>query len=334
MREGEVPLADIGSRGGGWEVPDALQPRPDEWSFDVERVVDSIVGLSARVPDDAFTAEILGTERAGHGVVIEGGLVLTIGYLVTEADRIWLTAHDGQMISADVVGYDFDSGFALVRPLGRLNAAALPLGRADRASVGSQMLVAGAGGLKRSLTTRLIGRQMFAGYWEYLLDAALFVAPAHPFWGGTALIDGSGRLIGIGSLQLERAVHGGSEPINMMVPIDLLPPILDDLVRLGRPNRPARPWLGLYASDVAEGVVVIGLANKGPAAEAGVQTGDLIIAVGERKPEDLSGLFQLVWALGAAGVEVPLKLLRSGRTLDVKILSGDRAAYLKRPRLH
>ena len=226
-----------------------------------------MVGLRAIVPDDAFTAETLGTERAGNGVLIrENGLVLTIGYLITEAETIWLHLSDGRAVPGHVLGYDQETGFGLVQALARSIVPAMPLGNSAAVQVGERVVVGGAGGRQRSVAARIVGKQEFAGYWEYVLDEAIFTAPAHPNWGGTALIGPAGELLGIGSLQLERArERGAAEHLNMVVPIDLLKPILDDLLTYGRRNRPPRPWLGLYATEVEDAVVVVGLADRGPA---------------------------------------------------------------------
>jgi S1-C subfamily serine protease len=185
------------------------------------------------------------------------------------------------------------------------------------------------------VAAEIVAKQEFAGYWEYLLDEALFTAPAHPNWGGTAVIGPAGDLLGIGSLQLERAREKGrTQNINMNVPIDLLPPILDDMLTLGRPNAPARPWLGLYATEVEDRVVIMGLANRGPAEKADLRTGDVIIAVGGKEVSDLGALFRKIWSLGNAGVEVPLTVWRDGDTFEMRINSADRNRYLKKPSVH
>ena len=167
-----------------------------------------------------------------------------------------------------------------------------------------------------------------------MLDEAIFTAPAHPNWGGTAVIGPHGDLLGIGSLHLEQPRGQGTEHLNMVVPIDLLKPILDDLLTLGRRNRPARPWLGLYATEVDDRVVVVGLSSRGPAKKADLRTGDIVLAVGGTEVSDLAGLFRRIWSLGNAGVEVPLKIYRDGRTFELKVPSADRRKFLKGPRLH
>lgn len=319
-----------------WNVPPAQQPRPEDYGYDLDRALSAVVGLRAMVPDDAFTAGILGTERAGNGVVIDrSGMVLTIGYLVTEAETIWLSLIDGRVVPGHALAYDAVTGFGLVQALGRMDLPALPLGRSAAVAVGEPVVVAGAGGRRRSVAARVVGRQEFAGYWEYLLEDALFTAPAHPHWGGTAVIGPAGDLLGIGSLQLEQsAEEGEAEQLNMIVPIDLLKPILDDLMSTGRANRPPRPWLGLYATEAEGKVVVVGMADEGPAERADLKVGDIVLAVAGQPVGDLAGFFRRVWALGDAGVEVPLAVFRDGRIHELRVASTDRNRLLKGGRLH
>jgi S1-C subfamily serine protease len=234
-----------------------------------------------------------------------------------------------------VLGFDQETGFGLVQALARLDLPALQIGESSSVPVGERVVVAGAGGRERSVAARIAARQEFAGYWEYVLDEAIFTTPAHPNWGGTALIGPGGDLLGIGSLQLERAREaGGSEHLNMIVPIDLLKPILDDILTYGRRNRPPRPWLGLYATEMEDKVIIVGLAGRGPAQRANLRTGDVVLAVGGTEVSELAGLFRTIWSLGDAGVEVPLLIYRDGRTFELRIPSGDRNRFLKGPSLH
>ena len=212
-----------------WKVPAAVQPRLEDYSFDLERALSAVVGLHSIVPGDAFTADTLGTERAGNGVLIDDGLIVTIGYLITEAETVWLHLADGRVVQGHVLGIDQESGFGLVQAFGQLDLAPLPLGSSAAAALNDRIVVGGIGGRTRSLAGRIAAKQEFAGYWEYLLDEAIFTHPAHPNWGGTGLISAAGELIGIGSLQLEREHGGKSEHLNMNVPIDLLKPVLEDL---------------------------------------------------------------------------------------------------------
>jgi S1-C subfamily serine protease len=317
-----------------WKVPPAFQPRSGDYTFDLDRVLSSVVGLHSIIPNDAFTAETLGTERAGNGVVIDDGLVLTIGYLITEAEAVWLHLGDGRVMEGHALGFDAVSGFGLVQALGRMDIEPLPIGSSSATQIGDRVVVGGAGGRTRSVASQIAAKQEFAGYWEYLLDEAIFTFPAHPNWGGTGAISSRGELIGIGSLQLERERGGRAEHVNMIVPIDLLKPILDDLRKYGKVNRPARPWLGMYSTEIDNRVVVIGIAGNGPAARAELKAGDVILAVKGEKITSQSGFYRKLWSLGSAGVDVPLTVHHEGVTFDVVLASTDRTKLLKGPRLH
>ncbi|MBR0968523.1 serine protease [Bradyrhizobium diazoefficiens] len=317
-----------------WRVPPANQPRASDYEFDLDRALASVVGLHAIIPPDAFSAETLGTERAGNGVVIDDGLVLTIGYLITEAESVWLHRADGRVVEGHALGFDSVTGFGLVQALGQLDVEPLPLGVSAETRLGDRVVVGGAGGRTRSVASQIVAKQEFAGYWEYLLDEAIFTYPAHPNWGGTALLNARGELIGIGSLQLERERDGKAEHVNMIVPIDLLKPVLDDLRKFGRVNKPARPWLGLYSTEIDNRVVVIGISANGPAARAELKTGDVILAVDGEKVTSQTGFYKKMWGLGAAGVDVPLTVHHEGVTFDVTVTSTDRFKLLKAPKLH
>lgn len=320
-----------------WRIPPEFQPDPDALAYDLDRALASVVALRATVPDDAFTAEALGTERAGQGAVIrEDGLVLTIGYLIVEAEEVWLTTREGRAVQAHVVAYDHTSGFGLVQALSPLGVPALALGDSRNAEVGESVVVGGAGGREHSLAARVVARQEFAGYWEYLLDDAIFTAPAHPNWGGTALLGARGELLGIGSLQLQyRAPGRGIMPLNMSVPIDGLRPILDDLLTRGGVSGPPRPWLGLYVTlDEGERVVVVGLAGDGPAKRAELRAGDVLRAVAGKPVHSLADFFRALWGLGTAGVDVPLTVEREGDVFELRVGSADRNRFLKPARRH
>jgi S1-C subfamily serine protease len=318
-----------------WEAPLDIQPKSDEFDFDLDRALESVVALRAEIPEDAFTASILGTERAGTGLAIgENGLVLTIGYLVTEAQSVWLTSADGRVTAAHPLAYDQESGFGLVQALGPLGLPALPLGRSNKAKIGDPVVLA-AGGRSQSVRARIIGKQEFTGYWEYQLDEAIFTAPAHPYWGGAGLIGADGALLGVGSLHVQQVTEQGQErDINMIVPIDLLGPILDDLATYGRVNKPARPWLGVYSAEGEGRVVVVDVAEGGPAADGDLRRGDIITAVRDSGIDSLADFYRKVWASGEAGVEIPIEVVRDRRSMWLRIKSADRNRYLKKPRLH
>ncbi len=300
--------------------------------MNIEKILPSVVAVRASVPDDAYTANTLGTKREGSGVVIrDNGLVLTIGYLITEAEEVWLTRHDGRVVAAHPMAYDQATGFGLVQALGPLDLPALELGRSDEAKLGDSVVL--ADGMGETVEATIIAKQEFAGYWEYLLDEAIFIAPAHPSWGGAALIDAEGKLIGLGSLRLQIAQKSEVADINMVVPIDLLPPILDDLLRHGQVNKPPRPWLGAFTVESDGDVIVSGLADGGPAAQAGMRPGDIISEIRNSEVDGLADLYRKVWSSGPVGTELPMRIVRDGRETWLRLKSGDRSAYLKKPQM-
>jgi S1-C subfamily serine protease len=316
-------------------VPAAAQPQPGNYGFDLDAALEAVVGLHALVPTGAFTAETLGTERTGNGVVIDKGLVLTVGYLIMEAETVWIHHNEGGAVEGHVLGFDYESGLGLVQALGRLDVSPLAFGASHDAGIGSRIVTGGAGGRAHSLVGSIVAREPFAGYWEYALEEAIFVAPAHPNWGGTALISERGDLIGIGSLQLETVSEGNrARQVNMMVPTDLLKPLLPDLTAYGRVNKPPRPWLGLYATEIDDSVVVADTASKGPAAKAELKTGDVVLAVKGEAVTTLLDFYRKLWALGTAGVDVPLTLKSGGVTFDVTLKSVDRAKMMRAPKMH
>jgi S1-C subfamily serine protease len=320
---------------GDWSFPANLQPKPEELHFDFDAAMRSVVLVHAEIPDDAFTASILGTERIGHGAVIAAdGLVLTIGYLITEAESIWLTRYDGTVVQGHALAYDQASGFGLVLPLGHLGGPFLERGSAAAVAVDDDVIVVAHGGRARCLAAKVIARREFAGYWEYLLENALFTSPPHPQWGGTALLGLDGRLLGIGSLILQEAVEGDKFDANMFVPIDLLEPILDDMLRLGRPGGPVRPWLGMYITPTQGQLVVGGLTQGGPAHRAGIRLGDVVIEVNGSPVMQLADVFRKLWSAGPAGASIPITLARGGSRSQIQVASADRNDFLTKPKRH
>ncbi len=317
-----------------WSFPPDLQPQADEVRFDLAAALRSVVMLRSEIPADAFTAVVLGTELYGNGVVIrDDGLILTIGYLTVEAESIWLTANDGTVVPGHALGYDFASGFGLVLPLGSLGVSPLALGSAQALAEGDEVYVVGRGGRSHALTARVFAKREFSGYWEYVLDEALFTTPPHPEWSGAALLDREGRLVGIGSLFMQETVGDEEVRGNMFVPIDLLRPILDDMVKRGRSTEPPRPWLGMYTVELQGRLIVNGLANRGPAEVAEIQPGDVVTEVAGQRVGRLAELFRAIWRQGPAGTDIPLTLLREGVPLHVVVRSADRSDFFRKPSL-
>jgi S1-C subfamily serine protease len=318
------------------EIPLSAQPRQEELSYDLEKALSSIVAVRTQIPEDAMTARMLGTERAGHGVVIrESGLIVTIGYLVTEAETIWIVDNNGRATAGHTAGYDQETGFGLVQALGRLDLPALEMGSSADLKRGESVVLAGHGGRSNAISARVQAKREFAGYWEYLLDEAIFTAPPHPTWGGAGLIGHDGTLRGIGSLFVQQVVQGGdSVDGNMIVPIDILKPILDELLTYGKTQKPPRPWLGMMTTEMDEALVVAGVVEGGPAQQADVRVGDFVLGVNGEPVKELAQMFRRVWATGEAGVGIPLTLSRDGEMIDITVRSVNRRDLLKAPQLH
>ena len=294
------------------------------------RARQSMVTLRSTIPEDAYTAPLLGSMREGSGVVIlDSGLILTMGYLIMEADEIWITRHDGKVIAGHALAVDQETGFGLVQAMGPLDLQAIALGNSSKAKVGDAIRIIDGNG--EETAGEIVARQEFAGYWEYLVDDAIFTAPAHSSWGGAALLDEEGALLGVGSLRLQMASGGEIADINMTVPIDLLKPILDDLLRRGSAARPPRPWLGAFTAEQNGKVVVMSVADGGPADKAGLQTGDIISDLRNKEVDSLAEFYRMLWSSGPVGTEFPMRVVRDGRETWLRVKSGDRNAILKKP---
>lgn len=320
----------------GPEIPANLRPRARDYAFDLDEALAAVFSIRTHIPEDAFTANTLGQERGGNAVLISrDGLFVTIGYLVTEAESVWLFDGRSVAVPGHVVGYDQETGFGLVQALQKVDAQPFELGSSDALRAGDPIVLAGCGGPKHAVAGQVVSRREFAGYWEYLLDSAIFTAPPHPLWGGAALIGSDGTLRGIGSLYVQQS-QGGKESVdvNMVVPIDILKPIMEELLRYGRTSKPPRPWLGMFTTEVDGRVVVAGVAENGPAQRASVQLGDIVLGVAGQPVGDMVSMFRKIWSQGPAGAEIPLNLQRSGEIVEVYVRSISRADLLKSPQLH
>jgi len=312
---------------------DAVLPRLDELPYDVGGIEASLVGIQAKVPADAFTAQLLGTTRAGTGIVInDKGLVLTIGYAILEATEVILATPDGDVIEARVTGYDYESGFGLVSALEPLDQPVLELGDSSGTGERDPVLIAAFGGLEHMSTGLLVSRREFAGYWEYLLDEALFTSPPHGAWSGAALVDANGRLIGVGSLYVEDAIPGSTPlPGNMFIPIELFSSVFGSPAAGHRIRRRSRPWLGMFTAEADGNLVIVGVLPSGPAARAGLKAGDIVLRVCDSPLASLADMYRKTWSLGEAGADVPMTLRREADTFDVVVASGNRYDHLKLP---
>jgi S1-C subfamily serine protease len=298
-----------------------------------EEVLKAVVKIRATVPKEARTAASLGTERVGSGVLIDSkGLILTTGYLIIESEAIEVTGPERKVVQASFVGYDHVTGFGLLRTHTPLNVEPMKLGQSSKITEGDPVMVAAYGGADEAIGARVIIRQDFVGFWEYLLENAIYTSPPIAEFGGAALIGPDARLLGIGSLYAQLPIPGvGSLPCNVFIPIDLLPPVLDDLVTAGRPKKPPRPWLGISAEAAHRRVFATRVTPGGPAEQAGIQADDLLLKVNGKAVEGLADFYREVWSLGNAGVEVTLSLLRGTEIRDITVRSGDRYQFLQQP---
>lgn len=297
----------------------------------VEELAAAIVKVKTVVPGDARSAKTLGTEREGTGTLIGGdGLVVTIGYLILEADRVELVTQSGQKVPAEVVGYDYESGFGLVRAMSKLPAKPLKLGDSGTVKVKDRVLAFNHAGADDARPALVVSRRTFAGYWEYMLDSAIFTAPPMMDWSGAALVTQDGKLVGVGSLIVNDPAEGESiGPGNMFVPIDELKPIMADLLTQGRPAAPPRPWLGINSEEVRGRLFVTRVQDGTPAHKAGIEKGDIILGVGGKPVSSLAEFYRALWGTGPAGVDVKLNVLQGVAPTEITVKSGDRYRWLK-----
>ncbi len=295
-----------------------------------DRLLAAVVGVRAVVPDDARTAEALGTRRTGSGVVIDAnGLVVTIGYLIMEASHVEIVVTEGRVVAAEILAYDHESGFGLLRASEPIGVTPMRLGTSEGLVRGDQLLVSGFGGPLAARAAVLVSRRDFAGYWEYLLEDAIFTSPPYPMFGGAALVNADGELVGIGSLVVADAYDGQQTlPGNMFVPVDRLNDVLADLLTAGRSSA-TRPWLGIYLSEIEGLLTVQRLAAEGPAAAAGMQRGDIILGVAGQPVASMADFYRKLWAVGAPGDTIPLTLLKGARMHELNVTAGDRYQWLR-----
>lgn len=310
----------------GWTCGSA---RAQNTSFD--ELLSGVVRIKTFINPDGRTLENLGRDREGSGIVIDdNGLILTIGYLIVEAHTAEIVTNDGHAVPADIVGYDHDTGFGLLKAIAPLKVRPLLLGKSADVKTGDPVVVAGYGGAARAVPVRVVSKREFAGYWEYLLDDAIFTSPPYPAWSGAALLNHEGKLVGVGSLVVgDTAEKGGGAPGNVFVPIDLLPPILGDLLTTGHSATPPKPWIGVNTQDIGGHVFVTRVSPGAPADKAGLKRGDLIVGVNGAAAKGLPDFYRKMWAQGTAGASIPLDILRGGEHLRVDVPSMSRLDHLK-----
>jgi len=297
----------------------------------VDKLLEAIVGVRTRVPEDARTAQALGTQRVGSGVVIDAsGLIVTVGYLILEASYVQVMVAENTLLDAEILAYDHDTGFGLLRASEPLDVTPMVLGESSGLRKGDQLLVSGFGGRQAARPAVLVSRRNFAGYWEYLLEDAIYTAPPYPLFGGAALVNGQGELVGIGSLMVADAYRGDQPlPGNVFLPVDQLKSVLGDLLTVGRSTTVSRPWLGIYVNEVDGLLIVHRLAVDGPAADAGMQAGDIVLGVAGQPVTSMEDFYRKLWATGGPGDAIALTVLKGAQIHEVKVTAGDRYKWLR-----
>jgi S1-C subfamily serine protease len=320
----------------GAGTPPAADAAADASARAILEAIDAVVKVHVKAIPDARSVRTLGREREGSGVVLApAGLVLTIGYLILEAETIALTDNAGRVVSGVVAAYDHATGFGLVRPTVPLRAKGASLGDSATVLAEERLVFATWGGRDNASLAAVSSRRRFAGYWEYLIDDAIFTYPPRGDHSGAALINRYGRVVGIGSLLVADALVPNQRfPGNMFVPVDLVKPILADVERTGRARETRRPWIGLSTQEIEGRLVVIRVQEDSPAAAAGLAAGDEVLSIGGERVATLADFYRRLWAAGAPGTRIHLSVQQAGATRDIEVRSIDRQDYMRaRPAL-
>jgi S1-C subfamily serine protease len=308
-----------------------LQQETPRTGGDTEATLSAVVHIRMKALPDARSTETLGAQREGTGVVIdEDGHIITIGYVVNEADSIEITTYEDRTVPAVLVGYDHATGLSLLRASVPLQGVTpMQLGSADALAVHEPVMVLPHGGRAAASIGYVMSKRKFTASWEYLLESAIFISPPTMQWAGAALVNREGKLVGVGSLLLRAVEASQPVPGNMFVPVDVLKPILKDLIANGRRSEPARPWLGLGTEELQGHLFVTNVTRDGPAAKAGIQRGDILIGIGRDSVRNHEDFYRRLWSLGAAGTEIPLRLLQGAEVKDFTVHSMDRNQHFQ-----
>jgi len=302
------------------------------FDFDLEQTLEAVVSIRTHIPENSYSADLLGTDRSGYGVIIrEDGLIVTIGYIITESETVWIGLDKSKVVPGYVVANDYESGLGLVKPVMPVHLPKLDTGDLARLHIGDSVLIAGHGGTANMLESSVVGKAEFAGRWEYVLDEAIYTSPVYPDWAGAALIGQDGKLYGIGCLLIPDKKSGELiSGTNLFVPVDTITPLIDQLCEFGARRSKPRPWMGILIQEESAQLVVAGIFYKCPADKAGIQPGDVITALNGKPVSGLTEFFRAVWSLGDAGIDIPLTVLRETSQFDMIVKSGDRESSFRR----
>ena len=293
-----------------------------------EQIYKSIVEIKSYIPENARTAKSLGTERLGTGVVIDKRHILTIGYIVVESEKIDIRLPDGKTVPGKLVGYDHQTGFGILRTLVPTNLAPLRLGNSDKIKDEDLLFVMPFPTQSRGSAGKAVSRRPFTGYWEYYLEKPIYVYPMNQAWAGSPVLNDRGEILGIGSLYIADTVSPGiMSPGNMFVPINILKPILKDLIRDGRRTKNINPYLGLSADDLTGVLNVSRVSKNGPAEQSGIQAGDLIISVNGTNVKSMEQFYKTAWKSGGPGSLVKIEVERDKKNLSFTLKSIDRMDF-------
>jgi serine protease Do len=297
----------------------------------------AVVGVQVVAAEDARSAETLGRQRAGSGVVISAdGLILTIGYLLLESDTISVITQDNKTVPARAVAYDLATGFGLIRPLVPLRGVKpVALGSAKDITNGESLMVSVGtqpGDEADVNMTQLVAKRAFSGYWEYHIDSALFTSPPINNHSGAPLFNQRGELVGIGSLFVADVLGQNPRvPGNMFVPVDLLKPILSEMQQTGTSKLSKRPWLGLTSSEQGGRVQIVRVNKESPAQAAGLEAGDVVLAVDDAKVATLEAFYKKLWDRASPDAQVTLTVLQGAELKTIVLKPVDRMSTMRKP---
>ncbi|RZL85840.1 MAG: serine protease [Variovorax sp.] len=329
-------LLSLSTLQAGAATPPRAESSPSAQVQALQRAGDAVVALRVTATEGATSAESLGQRRVGSGVVIgPDGLILTIGYLLLEAETIEVITQDDRTLPARQVAYDLATGFGLLQPLVPLRGIEpVPMANVAALTPGEPLLVAtGSNSGTEVGFTRLVGTRPFSGYWEYHIEAAVFTSPPVANHSGASLFNRNGELVGVGSLfVMEAAGADRMLPGNMFVPVELLGPVLAEMRSTGRTRASIRPWLGVSSSERDGHVQIVRVDRAGPALAAGLRPGDVVLAINGIEITTLEAFYKQLWTLPTPDAEVELTVQQGEESpRKVRVQAMDRMKTLRKP---